>query len=183
MKPTYQKSQSWNYGHKIEAQVIEVFSANHSVKESSKQDNIHKDIDCFIDNVPTSIKSDRMAQKTGNLALELQCWNQYSRLWEDSWFTKDYAKQYIYVLGDRVYHIFKDDIKNYVRDFNFDRITGISKKVQSAQKEIGHAHTLNRIGLIKIEKLIQRKVMTLLGTINDGKLTVPDSENMGNYTR
>ncbi len=87
-------------GLKAEDELIEHFK----LTPSTQHDNIHNDIDAWKGRKSISIKSQQLAEKTGNLSFELKLINHKNPLDQmKSWFYTSQADEYWIIVGKTVY--------------------------------------------------------------------------------
>jgi hypothetical protein len=131
---------------------------HHAVTPASTEENIHDDIDCWIDGVGVSIKTQHSGKKTGNIVMELKVKQRGTGVWEDSWFHNGKAVYYLITVGDKTYRIYADKLKEWLAIHGFDRTTQNSAATVANQSAIGHRHADSLIGLISITKLVTANI-------------------------
>lgn len=135
---------------------------------SSQQDNILNDIDMWINNKPVSIKC--YAPNTpANFAFELQNLHRDTNKWNDSWYYTGKASAYLiwHQKFDDVYFINKQKLIEYVKENDFDRTTELKGSTIESQKNIGHIHINCKLGLLKIAKMLELGIATVLLKTDD----------------
>ena len=139
----------YQYGIKIEKKVIDFLG----LTPSSKEDNINLDIDAWdSDEFSYSIKCQHTALKTGNLAFELATTDKTGKS-KPSWFKTGRADTYLIVVGNALYAIDRNVLSEYVREYGWDRVVGLTLKTQQSQRDIGHSHVDAKLGIISIKQL------------------------------
>lgn len=126
----------------------------HLVTPSTEHENKVDDIDCWVDGVPVSIKTQSTAARTGNLVFELEVKWRDTGEWGKSWYYNSKADYYLFQVTDNVYRIYKQHLLDYVDLAGFDRETENTAKNVVMQAAINHPHSNARIGLISLEKLL-----------------------------
>lgn len=129
------------------------------VVESTKEENIFQDIDCYVDGIPTSIKAMHKGAAYGTIGMELYnllterqaCatsksilankdlnFNDVARLaatgnWETGWWHHGKAEQYAILIGEvlRVYS--KKALQHYMDTKGFVRIRPLKVETQKSQ--------------------------------------------------
>lgn len=145
---------AYSRGVKAEHQLIQrLRKTGFNVNRSSRDEDIHMDIDCYLEGVSTSIKVQHAALRTGNLAFEIEVFSSRTRKWESSWYFDGRAEQYLFQVGNDVYMIQKSDLPK-----GFWDIRQNTKSVCRSQEEIGHDHVDARIGLIPLEMLVSNGI-------------------------
>jgi hypothetical protein len=134
---------------------------------STTKENCELDIDCYIGDVPVSIKTQHTCLRTGNLAFELELTNRDGTT-SDGWFLTGEATVYYIVVGNQFYKAYKEDISNYVLRHGWTRKAHLSAHVAASQKRINHKHIDSVVGLIPIDALLESNVLKWLGTVPDG---------------
>lgn len=126
---TYQK------GLADEKLVIEFLaSKGFSVRPASKEENRMQDIDCWIGDIPVSIKAEHKGLAYGNIYFELR--NQLTVTGEwvaDGWYYKGQAQKYLILQGQELRLYDKETIKQYVEDNGWLRTRTLSWQVKAQQ--------------------------------------------------
>lgn len=144
------QSPEYQYGIEVEKKVIAFLK----LRPSSPRDNVYLDIDAWDEQwyKSYSIKCQHTALKTGNLAFELST-KKSDGLCNESWYYTGRADDYVFVVGFGLYLIDRRHLREYIREYDWDRITSLSLKTQQSQRNIGHSHVNASLGLISIERL------------------------------
>lgn len=129
-----------------------------NVTPSSDVENKILDIDCYVDGVPTSIKTQHACLKTGNLVFELTVTHQSGEV-ADSWYKVGQAQQYFFVVGTQLYKANKYEISYYVLRNYWDSIRTLSATTRKKQNDIGHSHKNVQIGLLSLHNLILARIV------------------------
>jgi len=125
------------------------------VKGTSYEDR-RLDIDCYVGDEPVSIKSQPIAQHTGNFGFELEVLDRDSNEWEKSWYYNGQATTYVIAVGTELYHILKSKLVLYIELYGWDSINELSAKVKATQ--VNHQHLDSRCGLVRITTLLKHNV-------------------------
>lgn len=126
---------------------------------SSRQDNIHHDIDAYTNGYRygISIKTQFTAVRTGNLALELQVKTKHGE-WVDSWGITSKADLTIYhVPGRGTYLMHKEQKQRLLQlPLSCPHITTrtLGSRAKKSQKDINHYHTDARLLVVSIDWLL-----------------------------
>jgi len=151
-----------SFGMREEKRIMQEIATRYRtgvVKGTSYEDR-RCDIDCYVGDVAVSIKSQAIAQRTGNLGFELEVFDRDSNEWEQSWYYNGQASTYVIAVGADLYHILKSKLVLYVDTFGWDSINELSARVKATQ--VHHQHLNSRCGLIRITSLLQHKVARLM---------------------
>jgi hypothetical protein len=127
----------------------------YNIRPSSLKENYDQDIDCWIDDVPVSIKSQHKGVRYQNIGFELanqltlhqHCeltkalineldWHKVERLltsgsWESGWYFRGSAKVYLMYQGDYIRAYNKVDIQDYIEAKGFLKIRSLSYDTRS----------------------------------------------------
>lgn len=154
-----------------------------TVTPSSRYENQKQDVDCFVDGVPVSIKTQHKALETGNLCFELATLTrgttregtQILKLqtgtrkvlyrvpkgeWKDSWLLTGEATHYVFYVGDTLYQIKKEQLIEYIDIYGFKRYTQLSPAIKA--DNVGHGHEDAVSGLISLVHLVSKGVAHVL---------------------
>ncbi len=106
----------WRNGSADEKRVIAFLdNLGWNIKPSSKEDNITKDIDCWVDGIGYSIKAEHKGLQWGNIYFELANQLTSTGQWEDTgWFNTGEADYYLILQGQELRMYSKQAIKAYV---------------------------------------------------------------------
>jgi len=155
-------AKSVSFGMREEKRIMQEIATRYRtgvVKGTSYEDR-RCDIDCYVGDVAVSIKSQAIAQRTGNLGFELEVFDKDTKEWEQSWYHTGQASVYVIAVGADLYHISKSKLVPYVDTFGWDSINELSARVKATQ--VHHQHLNSRCGLIRITSLLQHKVARLM---------------------
>ncbi len=168
-----QSNDSYNTGLHDELSLIRRLAPHHAVTASTREENLLQDIDCYIDGVPVSIKTQNTAAKTGNLAFELRfCWRATGE-WVDSWFYYGLADYYLVQVYDKVYRLDCKPLKAWVAGRGWDRETTNTGRSREQQGNLGHPQSDFKIGLVKIQTLIDNNLAEELTYVSGSRGNTP----------
>jgi len=131
----------------------------HIVEPSTVHDNIYKDIDCVVDGLPCSIKTDFKTVETGNIVFELMV-KLRTGDWKNSWYHNSQARIYLFRVGNAVY-LCRNLPPKYKMFF-----TTLSDAEQARQISRGHFHVSATLGLIKLSVLVSGGTFVHYGDID-----------------
>ena len=136
-----------------------LMATGRTVTESTKDENIFSDIDCYVNGVPVSIKAQHSAARYGTIGLELSqhlttgeacatsssilankelTFNDVSRLeatgnWQPSWFINGKAEVYCILIGEVMRTYTKKDIQNYLDTSGYVRMRALRADTKKTQ--------------------------------------------------
>lgn len=105
-----------------------------NVRVATKEENYTQDIDCWVGDIPVSIKAEHKGLEYNNIYFELE--NQLTATGEwikDGWFYKGLAKQYLILQGQEIRLYDKQAIIDYVQDNGWLRTRTLSWRVKAQQ--------------------------------------------------
>lgn len=165
-------------GFEVESAVINWLSTTNEVKPETTKENVKDDIDCYINGVSVSIKNQERAAKTGNLCFELYVFNRFYRRhgrnfdvvgrWEPSTWYKP-KDVYLVVVSNTVYWIDCGVLTDFVMSNGWFKKTELHPATIKRQWSQGHAHTNAKLGLLRVEALVEANVAEILSTNFDYK--------------
>lgn len=137
----------YSKGLRDERRVVRYLSSLGVVTDSSTEENIHEDIDCYLDDVPVSIKAQHSGVAYNNIYFEIEQLHVDGN-WEPSWFITGRATVYAILQGDtlRVYQ--KQDIVDYVaaNGWSYERTLSREKR---AMAQYNKRYIDARIGFLR----------------------------------
>jgi len=131
----------------------------HIVHQSTLHDNIYKDIDCIVDGLPCSIKTDFKAEESGRIVFELMV-KLRTGDWQNSWYHNSEARIYLFRVGNAIYLC--RQLPPKYKMF----ITTLSDAEQARQISRGHFHISATLGLIKLSVLVSGGTFVHYGDID-----------------
>ena len=158
--------QEWNEGLNQETRVINwLESRGLTVQPSTKEQNVYNDIDVWVNNKPTSIKSPRPESVYRYRRIPLELKTQYSDgSWLDSWFRYGKAEVYVFLIGSSLYTAWASVLKRfYERNKQCNMVVKhrtLAKKTKQKQKQLGHAHVDAFTANVSLDLLLQSQVLT-----------------------
>lgn len=159
------KPQNYNKGLEKESRIRAFLDRiGFRTLDSTKKQNILEDIDCLLGSITVSIKAQDTAAKTGNLCFELEVLNRKTREWEKSWYHNGSATDYVIAVKKKVFHIKKKLLQEFVNLNGWDRVTQLKHK--TAKSQAGHLHMNAKIGLVKLQKLIDEGIAVSMGEMS-----------------
>lgn len=127
-------NQAYAQGLKDEEMVIAWLKfKGYKVESSTREENIHQDIDCYINGVPTSIKAQHAGVKYGNIYMELKAQLTSSKQWVSSWFENGQAEQYLILQGKTLRLYKKADLLKHVAEIGWSHTRTLSAQVKATQ--------------------------------------------------
>lgn len=126
---TYQK------GLADEKRVIDFLkSKGFDVKPSTKEENRYQDIDCWIGDIPVSIKSEHKGLYWNNIYFELENQLTVTGEWvKDGWYYTGQATKYLIFQGTEIRLYDKETIKQFVEDNGWLKTRTLSWSVKAQQ--------------------------------------------------
>lgn len=138
---------------------------------STKEEDMFFDVDCYVNGVPTSIKSTHSAAKYGTIGLELisqltekqgcatsksilankeLTMNDVKRLtatgnWLESWWYNGKAEHYCFYIGEVLRTYRKVDIQEYINNHGYTRIRPL--KAETAKSQGGKYRFCNAVSI------------------------------------
>lgn len=103
------------------------------VTDSTDNENKTKDIDCYIDGIPTSIKAQHKGLKYNNIYFELEQQLTSTKNWVPSWYYTSRAEQYLILQGNTLRLYKKDDIKKHATEIGWSHTRRLSPEAKSTQ--------------------------------------------------
>lgn len=151
-------------GKDNESKVIQwLTNKGFTVRPSTQHEDWHLDIDCYVNGVPTSIKSQHTGFTRKNIGFEIEVFSKYDQAWVNSWWINGQAEQYLFYRGAELRFYQKKALKTYVRRYGFAYTRELSPVRQASQVAMNHPHTNSRVGYL-YQNCVPSK---LLGYIND----------------
>ena len=139
-------------------------------RASSKEDNIHKDIDAWDrDNVSYSIKYQPTCLRTGNIALETTLIDPRTDESIPSWFHVGEAEKYAFVIGREVFEFDKKEMREWVIAQNAKdkfRKTKLTNSDRIASN-VGRKYSQSVCLLIPLSRLIEDKIVSARYALDD----------------
>lgn len=161
------------------------------VTESTKEENMFQDIDCFVNGRSVSIKTMHAGAKYGNIGMELMslltvhqdcqassdilankvltmesCRSLYNTgNWELGWYPNGKAEDYYILIGEvlRIYR--KEDIQAHLANNKFLRICGLKKETKANQGgKYRYCNTIS--GYLNYNSVIHSKELFTTATDN-----------------
>lgn len=128
-------SNSYRNGLSDEKRVIAFLAAQGlNVTPSSKEDNMKKDIDCYIDGIGYSIKAEHKGLQYGNIYFELSQQLTATGQWVDEgWYYTGEAEYYLILQGQELRLYSKRAIKDFIEANGFVRVRSLSANVKRSQ--------------------------------------------------
>jgi uncharacterized protein (UPF0297 family) len=159
------------------------------VKEPTKDEDRFQDIDCHVNGIPSSIKSEQAGAKYGNIYFELAqqltshvgCEYTKSVLntnrltqqdiddlveyksWEASWYVNGTALVYYIYQGDKLYVYRKQDIQAYVAKNGWLRIKTLSSYRKGYLGD-SYRYSNSACGFLNVDD-VKHQTYTLLKTV------------------
>ncbi|MGL6228567.1 MAG: hypothetical protein ACRC3J_05060 [Culicoidibacterales bacterium] len=130
---------------------------------SSKEDNIHNDIDAWDGDVSVSIKFQPACLRTGNIALETELIDPKTSEEVDSWFTRGKANRYVFIIGDNSYHADAQQLKAFIKQrdgIKKFRTTQLTAR-DVIQSNVGRKYCQSRCKLVPLKMLVDNKIFTV----------------------
>lgn len=128
-------SNTYAKGLSDERKVVEFLgSKGFNIRAASKEENYSMDIDCWIGNIPVSIKSEFRGLKYGNIYFELE--NQLTTTGEwvkDGWYYTGKAEKYLILQGLELRLYDKQTVQQYVADNGWLRTRTLSWQLKATQ--------------------------------------------------
>ena len=131
----------------------------HIVEPSTLHDNVYKDIDCVVDGLPCSIKTDYKAEESGRIVFELMV-KLRTGDWKNSWYHNSEARIYLFRVGNAIYLC-----RNLPPKYKMF-ITTLSDAEQARQIARGHFHISATLGLVKLSVLVSEGTFIHYGDID-----------------
>lgn len=135
----------------------------HDVSDSTKEENIVDDIDCWVDGEGVSIKSH--LPKYFNMSFQFELEGCRNNRWVKSWYYTGKAKYYVMwkrhnEYKGELYRLNKEDVVNYVEDKGWSRIVELNATNRKIQR---FGTTTNaRLGCIEKKDAINGGVAQLI---------------------
>lgn len=129
-----QFNKAYNKGLADERLVIEfMIQQGFEVTKSTDDENKIKDIDCYIDGIPTSIKAQHKGIKYNNIYFELEQQLTSTKNWVKSWYYNSKAEQYLILQGGTLRLYKKADIQKHATEIGWSHTRQLSSSVKSTQ--------------------------------------------------
>ena len=126
-------------------------------KESSKEDNIHRDIDAWTrDDESVSIKYQPTCLKTGNVAFEVQLIDPKNNESIPSWFHTGEAEIYAFVIGYTLYEFNKKELRDTIIERNKDKKYRKTKLTSRARidSNVGRKYSQSMCILVPLKSIL-----------------------------
>jgi len=137
----------------------------HIVEPSTIHDNIYKDIDCIVDGLTCSIKTDFKAEESGRIVFELMV-KLRTGDWKNSWYHNSEARVYLFRVGNAIYLCRRLPPKYKMF------VTTLSDAEQARQISRGHFHISATLGLMRLSVLVSEGTFVHYGDIDDKRQQV-----------
>jgi enolase len=140
--------------------------AQFNLTASSQYDNIHNDIDAWEGKKSISIKSQQLAEKTGNLSFELKLINHRDPLDQrESWFYTSKADEYWIIVGKTVYVFDAQVLKAFILEndwmFRKTKLTNqalIDENIKAGRKYCQSESILVSLSGLESKGLVEEKL-------------------------
>jgi hypothetical protein len=158
--------QEWNEGLSQESRVFRwLESRSLTVQPSTKEQNVYHDIDAWVNNKATSIKSPRVESVTRYRRIPLELQTQYSDgSWLDSWFRYGKSEVYVFLIGSSLYTAWAAVLKRfYERNKRCNMVVRhrtLSRETKQKQQELAHKHVDALTANVSLDLLLQSQVLT-----------------------